>query len=184
MRAISARAARVSTQEIRKSESGRPRPHVTWCGNASQPMPQNKFRRLISTMALYKPTSERAKGCRTQLVSENVSPSARKTRGPKGWPVASSAWWRHGNPSRPVRRCLCTRRLQSQKGAVPMKCWLSALRAPSVYPFLRVPAGTSHSAGKTPQIPPTRHTERPSAHPFVHVKAGVIRMPLGVGSSP
>ena len=28
--------ARVSTQEIRKSESGRPRPDVTWCCNASQ----------------------------------------------------------------------------------------------------------------------------------------------------
>ena len=73
--------AGVNTRD-RKSESGTSCPQRTKCGTASQSSPQNRFNRLISTTALYSPTSDRLNGCRTQLVSVIRSPSIRNTRKP------------------------------------------------------------------------------------------------------
>jgi hypothetical protein len=64
-RAIAARAERVSTHEIRKSESGTSCPQRTKCGAASHSSPQNRFSRLINTTALYSPTSERLNSWRS-----------------------------------------------------------------------------------------------------------------------
>src|SRR5579863_4743308 len=54
--------------------------------------------RLIRTVALFWPTSEAEKGCRTQFVSVTVSASIMTTSRPSRWPQTRIAWSRYGNP--------------------------------------------------------------------------------------
>src|ERR1700739_944694 len=54
--------------------------------------------RLIRAVALFWPTSEAEKGCRTQFVSETVSASIMTTSRPSRWPHTRIAWSRYGNP--------------------------------------------------------------------------------------
>src|ERR1039458_109190 len=59
-------------------------------GTASHFSPQNRLSLLTKTIDLFSPISDRAKGWRTQLAGEIVSPSTTVTCSPPGWPWATS----------------------------------------------------------------------------------------------